>query len=193
MNKLKKYGIAAVAIVIFGLGCFFVGSNIKDSEPTLDAVVLENQLSEINELASVTYSYTNMGQFENKKDFYGMTLPFTTKKFILSFDGEIKAGVNLGEAKVDLKGTKVKITIPDAKILSHTIDESSIEVFDEKTSIFNSFSVKDYTKFTKDQKVEMEKKALEKGLLEEANVNTKKSVEDLIQAAVPNDYVVTVE
>ena len=54
--------------------------------------------------------------------------------------------------------------IPEAEILSHEIDEHSMEVFDEKTSIFNPFTVEDFTSFQSDQKAAMEEKALSRGL-----------------------------
>lgn len=159
----------------------------------LDAVVLENRLEEISELASVSWSYTNMAQFENKNVFYGMTLPFTTKKFILTYDGEIKAGVDLRKAAVDISGTEVHIRLPQAEILSHEIDENSVEVFDEQASIFNPFTVEDFTAFQSDQKAAMEKKALDKGLLKEGREKAADSVALLLGAALPEGYTLKVD
>ena len=42
-------------------------------------------------IAKRGYYYTNMGRFENQVDFYGWKVPFTTKSFIVSYDGVIKA------------------------------------------------------------------------------------------------------
>ena len=122
-----------------GGACFLGGrwSAGRSENVQIDAVVLQNQLTEIRELATVTYAYTNMAQFESSNDFYGVKVPFTTKSFILTYDGTIKAGVDLDGAEVNVSGTAVTITLPEARILSHGIDEDSVEVFDEKTSIFN--------------------------------------------------------
>ena len=87
-----------------------------------------------------------------------MKIPFTTKSFILTYDGTVKAGVDLDGAEVSVSGTTVTITLPEAEILSHEIDEDSMEVFDEKTSIFNPFTVEDFTSFQSDQKAAMEEK-----------------------------------
>lgn len=186
--RLVIFGVALCAAV--GVVCFFAGraggGAIRQSVE-LDAVVLENQLSEISELASVSWSYTNMAQFESSNEFYGMTLPFTTKKFILTYDGEIKVGVNLQKAVVDVSGTEVTVHLPDAEILSHEIDEDSVEVFDEKTSIFNPFTVEDFTAFQADQKTAMEKKALAKGLLKEGREKAVSSAKLLLEAALPED------
>ena len=153
-------GILLCALV--GGACFLGGrwSAGRSETAKIDTVVLQNQLSEIRELATVTYAYTNMAQFESSNDFYGVKIPFTTKSFILTYDGTVKAGVDLDGAEVSVSGTTVTITLPEAEILSHEIDEDSMEVFDEKTSIFNPFTVEDFTSFQSDQKAAMEEKAL---------------------------------
>lgn len=88
-------GILLCALV--GGVCFLGGrwSAGRSETAEIDTVVLQNQLSEIRELATVTYAYTNMAQFESSSDFYGVKIPFTTKSFILTYDGTVKAGVDL--------------------------------------------------------------------------------------------------
>ena len=194
--KTAKYlwlGILLCALV--GGACFFGGRwSAGQSENTqIDAVVLQNQLTEIRELATVTYAYTNMAQFESSSDFYGVKVPFTTKSFILTYDGTIKAGVDLDGAAVDISGTTVTVTLPEARILSHEIDEDSVEVFDEKTSIFNPFTVEDFTSFQADQKAAMEERALSRGLLEEARSKAVSSVKQLLAAALPDTYTVEIQ
>ena len=193
--KTAKYlwlGILLCALV--GGACFLGGRwSAGQSENTqIDAVVLQNQLTEIRELATVTYAYTNMAQFESSSDFYGVKVPFTTKSFILTYDGTIKAGVDLDGAAVDISGTTVTVTLPEARILSHEIDEGSVEVFDEKTSIFNPFTVEDFTSFQADQKAAIEERALSRGLLEEARSKAVSSVKQLLAAALPDTYTVEI-
>ena len=160
MKKVKRTALFAGLAVILCLIFFLIGrSSGGEGNTEMSAVVLENRLTEISELATITYSYTNMAEFENSRDFYGVKLPFTTKSFIITYDGEINAGVDLSKAEVSVRGTRVNITLPEAEILSHQIDEDSIEVFDETTSIFNPLKVEDYQAFNKDQKKKMEEKA----------------------------------
>ena len=191
--RTAKYLLLGVLLcAVVGTVCWFAGRGGVEETTGLDAVVLENQLTGISELASVTYSYTNMAQFKNSSEFYGMTVPFTTKSFILTYDGVIKAGVDLSAAEVRVSGTAVTVKLPEAAILSHEIDEDSVEVFDEKTSIFNPFTVEDMAAFQADQKQAMEAKALDKGLLTEAAEKAKISVEALLSAALPEGYTLTV-
>lgn len=192
--KIKKAGYMAAALLIICLVCFFAGRSIgKTAGSTeMSAVVLENRLTEISEFASLTYSYTNMAEFENSKDFYGIKVPFTTKSFIITYDGTIKAGVDLDKAEVDVSGKKITVTLPAAEILSHEIDEDSLEIFDENTSIFNPLKVSDYNTFNKEQKAEMEKKATDKGLLTEAGKKAADAIDDFISQLGSDEYTITV-
>ena len=150
-------------------------------KPEINSDLIVNRLEEAKELTTLKYHYTNMGQFENQNDFYGWKVPFTTKTFIISYDGIINAGVDLKDAKVDFKEKVIDIEVPTSKILSHEIDENSLQIFLEKDSIFNPLKIEDYNSFSKDQKETVEKKAISKGLLEEANEKAKKSIEELIK------------
>ena len=107
-------------------------------------------------------------------------MPFTTKAFIISYDGEITAGVDLSEATVEKQGDQVMVSLPQAKILTHTIDEDSIQVFDETSNVFNPIRITDYTEFSKDQKEALEEKAVNNGLLEEARSRAEDSIEGLL-------------
>lgn len=194
--RTAKYLLLGILLCILVGAAGFLGGRYagnREPAPQLSAVVLESKLSEISELASVTYRYTNMAQFENSSDFYGVTLPFTTKKFILTYDGTIKAGIDLDQVRIDVTGNAVTVRLPEARILSHEIDEDSVEIFDEKTSIFNPFTVEDFTAFQAEQKQEIEEKALERGLLEEASEKAENSVRLLLEAALPEDAVLTIQ
>lgn len=191
--KTLVWGIVLCAVI--GVTCFLGGrhsSRTTEVTPP-DPVVLQSHLTELAELSTVSYHYTNMSQFENSNDFYGVKIPFTTKRFILSYNGEIKAGIDLAQAVVHVEGTNVEIQLPTAKILSHQIDEESVEVFDEKTSIFNPLHVKEFADFQADQKNIMEQKALDSGLLTEAGERARSSVRLLLEQSIPDGYTLTVQ
>ena len=196
LKFVRTLVLGMILCAAVGLGCFFAGRAAADAAaqpPQIDAVVLRSQLTEISELAVVNYHYTNMAQFENGSDFYGVRLPFTTKRFILTYDGIIKAGVDLSLAKVSVSGNAVTITLPEAKILSHELEEDSVEIFDQQTSIFNPFTVEDFTAFQAEQKSVMEEKALQRGLLEQAREKAVNSVRLLLEGVLPEGAVLTVQ
>lgn len=176
-GKLIIFGVV-LAIVCFAVG-FFSGGR-EEKPPVLSSITVENQLQQISQLATVRYSYTNMGQFENSNEFYGIKLPFTTKRFIVAYDGTITAGVDLTQAKVTITDQKVTIALPAPQILSHQVDPNSLEVFDETTSIFNPITIEDYTGFQADQQGVMEEKAIQGGLLTQAKDQAEAAIGGLI-------------
>ena len=165
-------------------GSFIMGAVLthQESEPVITADLLGQQLRDIQELSTVEYHYTNMGRFENQKDFYGWKVPFTTKSFIVAYDGVIKAGVDLSEMKIEVSGKTITVTMPEAKVLSHEMDEESLEVYDETHNIFNPIEIEDYTQFTADQKESIEARALDNGLLTSAAQRAENTVRGLIEA-----------
>lgn len=175
-----------LVIIIIALVFFFVGKLWpSNEEPTkLTSDLLSQQIQGISELATVEYNYTNMGKFENQVTFYGWKVPFTTKSFIVSYDGKIKVGIDMSQVEVKIKGKTISISVPETKILSHEIDEESIEVFDETKNIFNQISITDYNQFAIDQKETIEQNVKEKGLLEESQ----KKVEDVLKTFIKSSY-----
>ena len=183
----KRWKFRLWPIVLFlalMAGSFIMGAVLthQESEPVITADLLGQQLRDIQELSTVEYHYTNMGRFENQKDFYGWKVPFTTKSFIVAYDGVIKAGVDLSEMKIEVSGKTITVTMPEAKVLSHEMDEESLEVYDETHNIFNPIEIEDYTQFTADQKESIEARALDNGLLTSAAQRAENTVRGLIEA-----------
>ncbi len=183
-TKNKKFTfVKIIFLLVLGCALFFGGmlKMKKDMTPKMTTDLINNRLEEAKELTTLKYHYTNMGQFENQNDFYGWKVPFTTKSFIVSYDGTIHAGVNLEKAVVGFGNNRIDIQIPNSTILSHEIDEESLKVFLEKDTIFNPIKIEDYNDFAKDQKKVVEDKAIKNGLLTEANEKAEKTIKELLK------------
>lgn len=173
------------AVLLFAAvlaGSFILGAvwSHRGETTQITADLIGQQLREAAELVSVEYYYTNMGRFENQVDFYGWKVPFTTKSFIISYDGLIKAGVDLNQLDIQVTGKTVTILLPQSKIIAHEIPEDSIEVFDETHNIFNPITISDYTGFTADQRVAIEARAIENGLLTRATEQARSTLTALL-------------
>ena len=70
--------------------------------------------------------------------------------------------------------------MPKSEIISHEIDNESIESLDEKDGLFNPVKVDDVRNFDKISKEEMEARAIENGLLIKASKNATEIIEKLI-------------
>lgn len=197
LPRLKRRLFWAAGAVLLLLLAFWLGAlwRGREQQPVITSDLLGQQLQTVQELVSVEYHYTNMGKFENQVDFYGWKVPFTTKRFLVSYDGLIKAGVDLSGATVEVDEVQksVTITLPESRILSHEIPEDSIQVFDETRNIFNPITIEDYTGFTRDQKAEVEQRAIDEGLLTGASEKAREAVETLA-ALLPGsgDYTWTI-
>lgn len=185
-RKMKRSLITVAVVVVAAAGCFFAGMMWRGSSQSYTSVsadLISQRLDSIGELATVEYFYTNAGRYENQADFYGWKVPFTKKSFFVCYDGSIKAGIDVQEIGIDVKGKTITITLPPAEILSHEIDRESIEVLDETKNIFNQISITEYNDFCTDQMNETEQQAREKGLLEEAQQRAKNVVLDVLETA----------
>lgn len=183
--------LIVLAVVIFIAGMMQMKKNLT---PEITSELINNRLEDAKELTTLKYHYTNMGQFQNQSDFYGWKVPFTTKSFIVSYDGVINAGVDLDGAMVKVTGKKIQIMIPHAKILSHEIYEDSLQVFLEKDSIFNPIKISDYNDFSMDQKKVVEERAVEKGLLTEADKKSQEAIRDILRLdQYLKDYEISIE
>ena len=204
MNKKEKRGLKQgliasliVAIILIG-GSIYVKNNFVPKEETLiSSETVESSLKEAKELTTLKYHYKNIASFENSQEFQGFKLPFTTKRFLYTYAGVIHAGVDLDKAKVDVnnENKSISVTLPKSKILSHDIDENSVMFYDEKNSIFNPLEIEDYSNFRKEEEAKVEKEAVDKGLLTEADEQSKKAVEDIlnINPEIAEHYTINVK
>ena len=177
-------GIAVIAIILSG----FIGSRLPvfGSKTKIEADTIKESIKTIAELATLSYSYTDVGLFSDKKTvtLFGNEIGIigTDKSFIISYDGEVKMGLDVSQISVEVKDKRIIITMPPIKILSHVVNEKSVKLLDEKSGLFNSISVKDYTNFIAEQKQKMDEKVHENGLFSQAQTNAEAQIKALLLA-----------
>ena len=185
MKKTKRLVFSLLAIIVLVFVSYFFGmkANVFNKETVTNSDTIKNQILSVKELTTLKYKYTNVGSFENQSEFYGVKLPFTQKKFIISYDGEVNAGIDLEDCKVEIDNEEkiISIDLPEAKILNHFIDENSLTIFDEKNSIFNQLEIKDFSDFRKEEMKKMEDKLLSEGFLDQANQKTRQAIGEILK------------
>jgi|GEM_PF-4684214 len=132
------------------------------TEPPLDAVAVCTMMEAADELLSMTYYYTDSECYENYTEVFGRKVPFTTDSVVLTFDGSVCMGIDptVIAYSVDPDAKVITVTLPQPEILSHELDEDSIEYFDVKNSIFVESSLWDYTHLLSDMKDEICRKVI---------------------------------
>lgn len=188
--------LLVIAIVI-GTSLYIKKNYVRKEDTLVTSDIVESTLKEAKELTSLKYHYKNIASYENSQEFYGVKIPFTTKRFLYTYEGTINAGVDLNMATIDVDNVNktIDVTLPEAKILSHEIDENSVMMFDEKESVFNQLKLEDFSTFRAEEKAKVEAEAIEKGLLDQAKEEGKKAVQDIlkINPEIAKEYTITVK
>lgn len=162
--------------------------------PEINLDTIYSEIVDVGELATVEYLFTDAAKFSDSLQYNDWNIPFTEKSFVIKWNGVIKAGVKLEEVDitVDEKAGKIVIFMPPAQILSYIVDRDSIEVLDERDSIFNNITIDDKTKFDATTEEAMRQRAIDNGLLDKAQKNAQDIIKRLLTAnpAVGDQYVI---
>ena len=185
MKNFKKILFILIFILIaFISGIFFAN---KQTEPEITSTLIQNRIEQASDLVTTKYHYTKVGKFENSLNLNGWSIPLTNKYFILTFEGEIQLGTDLSKANIKISDSTIHVTVDKPTVISNSIDESSIEVYDETKNIFNPISVSDYKAFAVEQKEKALSEAKKKGLMKTAQKNTEKSIKQIISIIPDTD------
>lgn len=181
--------IVLVLLIILALTIMGIVNSSKNisifgikNQKSLDSTVIIERIDKICELSVVKYYYSNVVAYKDNKKLKDFDLPFTQKAFLIKYDGYIKAGIDASSIHVVYNEDKsIKLMIEKSKILDHVIDEKSVVVYDEKSSIFNGLSINDVFSQIISEKTSIENKLDEKGFLNEADNNLKTFLEEMLK------------
>lgn len=201
MKKIKSIVIAGVTgaliagILVLVLGIKFGNWSVGPGESKVTQTTVKEQLVSASDLITTKYHYSNVGRYENSLEINGWSIPLTDKYFILTYEGEALLGVDMSAADVNIAGNTISIELPPIEILSNSIDEKSIEVYNESKNIFNPISVNDYKEFVTKEKESIEKEIKEKNIYETAQQQAVESIQQILDLSAPikENYTVDVK
>ena len=150
--------------------------NVKVPDPVITPANINEQLNSVQELVTKEYIYTNASRREaNKTWLWGWDMPFSDTNLLVTYDGTIKAGINLSKIKpaVDEEKRTITILLPKSEILSHDLPTETIKVLEVKNNLFNEITFDNYNEFIAAEKKVMEQKAIDRGLLTDATNEAK--------------------
>ena len=174
MKRWKRNTLLCLLIIGIILAFFFYTKFSFKKQVELLSNTIEEQLSKVLELSTVKYNYTNVVSYKDNKQFSGLNLPFTNKSFLIKYSGYIKAGVDLKTVETEIIDLKtVKIILDKPKVFDNVIIEEEVYIYDEKSSVFNKLSFEDLYDVLIEEKQKVEKEVIDKGLLNDAQKNTK--------------------
>ena len=127
--------------------------NASSKGPQITSAFIESQISEISELATLHHHYRKNATYQDAKKLLeympDWRINKSVKEFMLVYQGDVKLGYDLKDIKihVDAITRTIFIYLPEPKILSHSIDFESIQVFLEKKGWFNDIKFEDFKQF----------------------------------------------
>lgn len=174
--------LAALAILLVAAVIVMRPSLFRMGEERVTADSIGASFNSIAELGVEEYLYSNVGSYDKEGlVLRGFEVPFTGRKFLVTYDGVVRAGVKHADAitvEVDDAGRKLTIAAPKVEVLSSNINAESVVVHDQSMNPLNQVRVEDVTEFIAEQERSAKEQAVEQGLLDRASDR----VEDLLES-----------
>lgn len=181
-KKIEKVLILLPILILVITGSYFIHKFKSNQNIYKNTDRVMNTISQVLDLSTVKYNYTNVITVKKDKSINEMKIPFTEKSFIIKYNGIINGGVKPEDIKiVKNNGESIQIQIDKCEILDHYIDSDNIYVYDVKSSLFNKLEIQEVLDDINKYKKEYEEKALKEGLMEEIKRSTKTSIQNMLK------------
>lgn len=184
MIKRKKNNkvilLLPILLIIITVG-FIIKILLKENNLYDDDTKVLSTISQVLDLNTVKYNYSNIVAVKKDKSINDIKIPFTEQSFIIKYEGVINGGIKLEDITItENTGKSINIEINQCRILNHYIDDENLYVYDIKNSIFNKLDTNDILSDISKYKKEYEDKILKEGFMEEIKENTKSSLVNLL-------------
>lgn len=188
-RKLFRRPIAC-AVVLECLVVAVIGTWVTN-EFHAKSRMTEFGMQDIGELATQSGYFTVVNVMDDSVKLWGWSVPLTESKYIFSYDGVAKAGLDFSQLEYSVNDTKKEISVrlPEVRLLSIEIQEDSLEIYDETHNIFTPLGLSDVQESRLSMLDEIETKALENGLLDQATENAKVLIRGFLAGRYdPDEY-----
>lgn len=154
-----------------------LGQVFGQGHKTVSSVTLSAGFADLSELVVEEYNYKDIGKFTeaDKKVFNTLSVPLTSKSFMITYSGTVKAGVRdftALQVSIDDANKVIEVTAPQVEVLDSSIDPASVQVFDESHNPLNQITVSDVTEFQAQREQASVDEAVAAGLLDKATKRT---------------------
>lgn len=163
--------VAAVLIIRNGNGTLGERRSVKENKVEMTPEeMIQEAVQALGLMDTASSYYTHVSTMSESKELFGITIPGTGNSYVITAEGKITAGVDFSAAKVtfDEENGEFTIKLPKVKVISNGIDSNSWQYFDEKGDVFKPLTVEDVGDTYNEIAKEEENKAIERGLLADA-------------------------
>ncbi len=158
------------------------GNKILDVEQEIMIKTMEEGVCDMGMLVTQEYYFTDAVTQSKVKTLFSIPLGFTETSYVATYDGVVTAGLDFTRIRIglDIKGKTVTVRMPEAEIQNVDIDPNSFVLYSEKNGLGNPLSIADYNGSIVDLENKAKNRAIERGLLEQADENAKRVVSSFI-------------
>ena len=171
-----KLAIGAVILVALAVVLTLGLSSIFNHEEKPTKLGFED----IGELATQAAYTTIVEDTDVSRELFGVSIPFTQSKLIYSYDVVVKAGLDFDQVKWTVSENKIKVEMPEIRILSSEIQFDSFQTYYENESIFRPVKIDENNQAIQEMVKKAETTAVENGLLENARENAEMMIKGFI-------------
>ncbi len=165
-------------------------------EKEISSAILTDGVRELGLLVTDEYYFTEVVSYSSIKKFWKIDLGITESSYLASYDGVVRAGVDLAAASVekDEESRRIVVTLPAAEITDVDIDPESFQLYSEKAGLGNPISAEDFNNSLVELEATAREKALARGVLERADENARALVRNVVGALCDlNEYTLVFE
>jgi len=188
-GKFMGFTVILIIIVVSIVGGFILGKKLTFNKKIINISTIIKEILPISEYASLVYHYSAVITNKDK-------LPILGRRAIYSIDGAIKLGFNCKEIVINDKYNIITLKMPPIKILSHVPFRDSFCLYDEKTNIFNRYTLEDANKIREDNEKEQEEKVNKnEGLFMQAKASAEQQFKSFLEIIpeIKNKYEIKFE
>ena len=166
--------------------------SLLETKQTIDVEIIRDGLRNMSFLITEEYYFTEV--LTNKKT-VSFLFPVGEESYMVRYDGYIPAGIDFSRIGVaaDEETKTITISLPEAEMKDPVIDYESVQILNEKHTIFTDFSEEERNKAILEFQENARNKALEKGILKRADENAELVVKNFVMSAAGTEYHVILE
>lgn len=161
----------------------------------LNVETIEDGLRDMAFLITQEYYFTELLSDKKVNSFFGFEMGITEESYTVSYEGSVTAGIDLAQAEVrcDEDTKTVTVILPPVEVRDPMIDPGSVQVYNEKHSIFNTFSEVERAEALARLKEDVKEKAEKKDIRKKAGDSAERLIKNFVRSITGPDYSIDIE
>ncbi len=166
--------ITLLLVLSIGINVWLLRRKTRPRNQSARSTLIQG-IRNVKELATIRQSFQSIVMHEDSKALLGLTLPGTSRRFILKYSGTITCGNDLSLLQISgrFAVNRVRMVVPRSRILDIYADMKSIQVYDQRSGIFSSILLQDQNREIVANLEEVRQDALKSDILHRTDENTR--------------------